>query len=951
MDQPVFCPNPHCTSRKSSFGSERGLQSHLQHSSSCRSWLDHSSSQDTATVLGSEKRRLSTSQLFQKKRLCFNPAAPAAQRLQLQKEEEEEEEEEEVTSECGGVFPIPGGSSPESPCSLPGGSPPVEGSFVCDDSEYNTFTVSQKSVVKLLHLLDKMEAPDYAFQTIMEWARDCHQQGFDFSPPCMTRKANITWMYSSIHNAKHMLPHLVSTPLPVPLPKMSHVDVICYDFVPQLLSLLQDQSLMTEDNLLLNPACPLAMYQPEDGRLGESLSGSMYRQLYTQLVTDPERQLLVPLAAYIDSTTVDTLSRFSVEPFTFSTLLFRYSRRCCADVWRPFGYVQDLNSKVTNTEHKLSPQAKVRNYHAQLSVMLDGLRKVQTGEDPRLHNVPICLFGEVKFVDVVCPIMFISADTPAADKLCGHYSNFAGVIERPTHACDVPVDDLDNPRHACNFVEWEHMNQISSSGTKSERKAVSQHKCTNAFADINIGDPNHKIFGSIPTDPMHSVRKSLIARSLDLVVQCMTDSEKNRLDMQARRFHESHRQTARRFYPRTDFRNGVTKLTLLTADENSGSLFLFACLAQFEEGWNLLDKALKSKGAVKSLQPVLEALEALCCFDAWTRLDAYWKIEEEEEQSNIAQESICNLMEMIKTCLPRADGCGWKLVTFHNITHIVSDMMKYGKSKEVNAEIGEKNHKHFAKGFGRVARKQHSSFSKQIAQRLSDAFVIFKMFSLMGLDAQDDAEGKDYDEESTTDIQENSKGATRYSVTFCHKHGVHVEWNSKTEDSLLAETDRQCLMEYVHYQYSSDFAVGTVHCCTEYKRDCLSIRCHPSYQGEGPWYDWVYVSFAEGECEDSKCPAGVYPCKVLAVVPCLINDWLKETELVVHPALKRNPAGDSVLFREWTMAKDYERVPISSVHSSPFVLEIGNGKISVAIPHEDWAGAFTDTTGYSDDDL
>lgn len=192
--------------------------------------------------------------------------------------------------------------------------------------------------------------------------------------------------------------------------------------------------------------------------------------------------------------------------------------------------MQDLNSKVTNTEPKLSPEAKVRNYHAQLSAMLEGLRKVQTGEDTWLQNVPIYLFGEVKCVDIICPIMFISADTPAANKLCAHFSNFAGIIERPTHSCDVSMEGLQDPYHGCNFVEWEHMNSISSRGTKSERKGVCQHQCKNAFSEIVIGDPKHKIFGSIPTDPMHSVRKSLIAPSLDLVVQCMTESQKNRLD-------------------------------------------------------------------------------------------------------------------------------------------------------------------------------------------------------------------------------------------------------------------------------------------------------------------------------------------------------------------------------------------------------------------------------------
>ena len=244
-----------------------------------------------------------------------------------------------------------------------------------------------------------------------------------------------------------MMPTTRQITLPQPLPSMETMGVICYDFVAQLLSLLQDKSLMTEKNLLLDPKDPLAMFKPEDGKLGEALSGSMYRETYKALVTDPTRQLLVPLATYIDGTTIDTLSRFTVEPYTFVPLIFKYSRRCRADIWRPFGYVEQLNSKVTSTEHKLTGAHKVRNYHAQLSGMLKGLRNVQMGQDPRLRDVEIYLFGEVIRVDVICPILFISADTPAADKLCGHFSNFAGIIRRPTTACDINVEALDDPYH------------------------------------------------------------------------------------------------------------------------------------------------------------------------------------------------------------------------------------------------------------------------------------------------------------------------------------------------------------------------------------------------------------------------------------------------------------------------------------------------------------------------
>ena len=74
----------------------------------------------------------------------------------------------------------------------------------------------------------------------------------------------------------------------------------------------------------------------------------------------------------------------------------------------------------------------------------------------------------------------------------------------------------------------------------------------------------------------------------------------------------------------------------MTVDEICGSLCLLMCFAQFSDGWTILEDAVLSKGSDTNLQDVLEAVEALCCFDAWTCLDKFWKIDKEEEFSQKA---------------------------------------------------------------------------------------------------------------------------------------------------------------------------------------------------------------------------------------------------------------------------------------------------------------------------
>ena len=124
--------------------------------------------------------------------------------------------------------------------------------------------------------------------------------------------------------------------------------------MPQLLSILQNKEMMSGNNLVLDPNNPLAMYKPQDNRLGEALSGSVYQDMYRRLVSNPSKQLLCPLICYTDGTQIDALSRFSVEPFLFTPAVLSHAARCKADAWRPFGYVQHLKSNLRSDNCKLS---------------------------------------------------------------------------------------------------------------------------------------------------------------------------------------------------------------------------------------------------------------------------------------------------------------------------------------------------------------------------------------------------------------------------------------------------------------------------------------------------------------------------------------------------------------------------------------------------------------------
>ena len=104
------------------------------------------------------------------------------------------------------------------------------------------------------------------------------------------------------------------------------------------------------------------------------------------------------------------------------------------------------------------------------------------------------------------------------------------------------------------------------------------------------------------------------------------------------------------------------------------------------------------------------------------------------------------------------------------------------------------------------------------------------------------------------------------------------------------------------------------------------MRCHPSYQGEGPWFDWVGIHFEECTVNGKTFSEDECPCKVMAIIPKQQNSFLDETVLVIQSAQSQTGT-DSVLFKEWLLMDGYHLVPVGSVVDSLFVLELGDKKL------------------------
>jgi hypothetical protein len=149
--------------------------------------------------------------------------------------------------------------------------------------------------------MDNITAPDYSIGRILAWARGASAEEYSFHPQeGLDRARNVTVLVKSIANATQLLPSvlLVSSPHGPPC------DVVVFDFVPQLLRLLQNPTLMIPDFIVLDFQDPLKPYKSCNGLLGKALLGSVYQNAYSRLITNPSRQLLVPIIQWIDCTSV-----------------------------------------------------------------------------------------------------------------------------------------------------------------------------------------------------------------------------------------------------------------------------------------------------------------------------------------------------------------------------------------------------------------------------------------------------------------------------------------------------------------------------------------------------------------------------------------------------------------------------------------------------------------------
>jgi hypothetical protein len=180
------------------------------------------------------------------------------------------------------------------------------------------FSHSAFHEVKLLKLLHDIGAPNYAFQSFMEWGRNGVADEYHFQPRPQRYE-------SQIRNLTRLVGMEDCRPSTIPVtlePDDITLDVVVFPFATMLSSLLNCPILNKLDNLVVNPIDRFGRYQSPDGLLDEINSGKWYQDTYDQTIFNSDKEFLAPIIFTMDKTVISEASHLSVYVILFTTSIF-----------------------------------------------------------------------------------------------------------------------------------------------------------------------------------------------------------------------------------------------------------------------------------------------------------------------------------------------------------------------------------------------------------------------------------------------------------------------------------------------------------------------------------------------------------------------------------------------------------------------------------------------------
>ena len=124
------------------------------------------------------------------------------------------------------------------------------------------------------------------------------------------------------------------------------------------------------------------------------------------------------------------------------------------------------------------------------------------------------------------------------------------------------------------------------------QKCLGSHPLDNAFRDVDFGTDS-SVHTATVSDIMHSLEEGVITYLMKLLLDPMTENQKAKLDLAVEEMFSTdgrNRSGERAQYPRVSFQRGFSSLSMISADEHVGQLFVVSIMLRTRRGRLLFEE-------------------------------------------------------------------------------------------------------------------------------------------------------------------------------------------------------------------------------------------------------------------------------------------------------------------------------------------------------------------------
>ncbi len=218
--------------------------------------------------------------------------------------------------------------------------------FVDKAKNFPTFRDDERHAINLLLLLRTSKAPLLMYEQVMKWHFVAngdihHSQTVGQSFHYISREK----LFKTLRQRYQLTKGLNNT-TQIMLPHAkAKATVVWNDAKEQMISLLTDPRI-TDDDYLFFDDNPLAPPPRNISVIGDLNTGRSYIKTYRKLITDPNKQILLPVIFYIDAANTGQFADLPITALKFSLGIFNRKARDKDYCWRILGYIPAI------TKHK-----------------------------------------------------------------------------------------------------------------------------------------------------------------------------------------------------------------------------------------------------------------------------------------------------------------------------------------------------------------------------------------------------------------------------------------------------------------------------------------------------------------------------------------------------------------------------------------------------------------------